>query len=608
MKLKLRSASEWLYWPTTFSKQVILTLIIAIIYYSTGSLGLLLSIPGTNVSTVWPPSGIALAAGLIYGYKIGPAIFLGSFINNIVSFFASSAPIEYPSLIGISFVIGLGSVLQMWAGLAGIHFLIKEKDILGSATNVFKFLFVGLVSCLVNSNIGTSILAIGEIISWSDYPRIFMNWWLGDTAGIFVFTPFIWAWIKYPFPAMTYKKYLEALALLACLFITSLLLLSSNFPFLYVLIPLMVWGGLRFSHPGATLMVVLTSLIAILGTLHGTLFFGSKSALASLFFLQSFIGITTVMTLALGAVVQERLQAYAQLKDINQNLEAKIQERTKEIQATLEQLRAMQQQIIAQQKLASLGELTAGIAHEIKNPLNFINNFADLSVKQANKLFDFFEKNKDHHNHEETETIKKILDIITSNVLKISQYGHRADSIVTSMLSHARSNTHADFEPTDLNANIKEIIKQMLSAKKAKDPTFDVTFENEFDPAINKVSLIPQEFNRVIMNLLDNAFYAVDKKKNSLGNAYTPKVTIITKDLGKDHISILIRDNGTGIPNQSKEKVFTPFFTTKPPGEGTGLGLSLSRDVIVSAHHGDIKVNSVEGEFTEFLITLPKVH
>jgi signal transduction histidine kinase len=545
---------------------------------------------------------------LIYGYKIGPAIFLGSFINNIVGFFARSAPIEYPSLIGISFVIALGSVLQMWAGLAGIHYLIKEKDILGSATNVFKFMFVGLASSLVNPIIGTSILAIGEIIPWSDYSRIFVSWWLGDTAGIFVFTPFIWAWVKYPFPTMTFNKYMEALALLTCLFITSLLLLSSNFPFLYILIPLMVWGGLRFSHPGATLMVVLTSLIAILGTLHGSLFFGSKSLIASLFFLQSFIGITTIMTLALGAVVQERLLAYAQLKDINQNLEAKIQERTKEIQATLEQLRAMQQQIIAQQKLASLGELTAGIAHEIKNPLNFINNFADLSVKQANKLIDFFEKTKDHHNLEESETIKKILDIIISNVSKISQYGHRADGIVTSMLSHARSNTPADFEPTDLNANIKEILKQTVSAKKAKDPAFDVTFETAFDPVIKKISLIPQEFNRVIMNLLDNAFYAVDKKKNSLGDTYSSKITIITKELDKDHVSILIRDNGIGISNQSKEKIFTPFFTTKPPGEGTGLGLSLSRDVIVSAHHGEIKVNTVEGEFTEFLITLPKAH
>lgn len=607
MITQLRSNSEWLYWPSTLGKQLVLIAIVAVIYYSTGNLGLMLAIPNTNVSTVWPPSGIALAVGLFYGYKIWPAIFLGSFLNNITTFFQGSSPIDHQTLILTSLGIGIGSVLQMWAGLAGIHLLIKDKDILGSATNVFKFLFVGLASCLVNSNIGTYSLALGGVISWASYKQFFLNWWLGDTAGVFVFTPLIWAWAKYPFPKMTLLKSVEAVALLLCLLLTNFLLLHTQFTFLYVLIPLMVWGGLRFSHQGATLMVVLTSLIVIWGILHGKMSFGKDSIYASLVIFQSLIGISTVMTLSLAAVVQERALAYAQLKDINQNLELKIQERTREIQSTLEQLKGMQEQIIAQQKLASLGELTAGIAHEIKNPLNFINNFADLSIKQANKLIDFFDKHKDLHSGEEAATIKKILDIIISNVSKISQYGQRADGIVQGMLSHART-SGTDFQQTDLNANIKELVKQTYSAKQARNPALNIAFEFVLDPSITKISLIPQEFNRVIMNLLDNAIYALEKQKGKLGDQFSPKISVFTQNIDEDRVSILIRDNGTGISSQYKDKIFTPFFTTKPPGEGTGLGLSLSRDVIVSAHHGKISVDSKEGEYTEFLIILPKTH
>jgi signal transduction histidine kinase len=607
MTSQTKDSPEWLYWPTSWNKQLALILFVAILYYSTGSIGLLLSIPNTNVSTVWPPSGIALAAGLIYGYKIAPAIFLGSFINNIVSFFGSSSPVDHLTLTLVSIGIGIGSVLQMWAGLAGIHLFIKNKDILGSATNVFKFLIIGIVSCLVNSNIGTYSLALGGVIPWEEYRRIFFNWWLGDTAGIFVFTPFIWAWIKYPFPKMTLGKSLEAITLILCLLITFFLLINTRFHFLFILLPLMVWGGVRFSHQGATLMVVLTSIIAIWGTWHGIAFYGKETANISIIVLQSVIAITTVMTLSLGALVEERVRAFAQLKDINQNLELKIQERTREIQSTLEQLRGMQEQIIAQQKLASLGELTAGIAHEIKNPLNFINNFADLSIKQANKLLDFFEQHKGLHNTEEMETIKKLLDIIISNVIKIGQHGKRADGIVQGMLSHARADD-LDFQTIDLNTNIKETVKQFYSVKQARDPTLNISFDFTLDPSIKKVTLIPQEFNRVIMNLLDNAFYAVEKQKERLGDQFLPKISVFTKNIDKNRVSILIRDNGTGIPPLNKSKIFTPFFTTKPPGEGTGLGLSLSRDVIVNAHHGELRMNSKEGEYTEFLIILPKKH
>jgi len=597
--------SKWLYWPSSHSKQLLLIFFVALAYYITGSLGLLLAIPNTNVTTVWPPSGIALAAGLFYGPAIWPAVFIGSLINNIIGFFAGSSPFTFQQIVGVSFFIGVGSVLQMLTGLKGIRLLIKSRDLLGSALNIFKFLFVAITSCLVNSTIGSLSLAIGGIITWDAFTGIFWNWWLGDIAGVVVFTPLIWTWFKEPLPILPFNKILEGITLLICLLITAILLIISKIPFIYVLIPFMVWGGVRFSHHGATLLVMLTSLIAILGTERGSIFFLREESLnTSLIFLQSFVGITTVMTLALGAVVQERMAAFAKLKNINQNLENKVKERTHEIQLALEKLKEMQQQIIVQQKLASLGELTAGIAHEIKNPLNLINNFAELSIKQINKLNDFFETSRNRYQVEEIGTLKKILDVISSNNSKIHQYGQRADNIVNAMLSHAHVDNKQSFQLTDLNILLKECQKLAYESKQGKDPTFKVSFEDTFDPAIKKIDLVPQEFSRVIINILDNTFYALDKKKKLLGKDFIPKISMTTRQMNNE-ISIIIKDNGTGIPAETLKKIFTPFFTTKPPGEGTGLGLSLSYDIIVSMHHGKLEINSVENEWTEVIIILP---
>ncbi len=267
-----------------------------------------------------------------------------------------------------------------------------------------------------------------------------------------------------------------------------------------------------------------------------------------------------------------------------------------QLASTYETLKATQQQLIQQEKLASLGGLTAGIAHEIKNPLNFITNFSDLSIELIAEI-------KTAANEEERN---EILGDLGNNLNKISEHGKRADSIVKSMLQHSRSGL-GNKQLTDLNKLCDEFVGLAYHGMRAKDSGFNTDILKSFDPALPKVNVITQDFSRVLLNLTANAFYAVKKRSENqpeaTGIKYLPKVSISTV-LQRGQVVITIRDNGTGIPAGMKEKIFEPFFTTKPSGEGTGLGLSICNDII-EGHGGKIKVDSKENEFTEFVISIP---
>ncbi len=280
---------------------------------------------------------------------------------------------------------------------------------------------------------------------------------------------------------------------------------------------------------------------------------------------------------------------------------AELTAQKNELQKTLEELKSTQNQLIHAEKMASLGELTAGIAHEIQNPLNFVNNFSELS----NELLVEMREEIDSGNY---DLAKEIADDLTENLKKIAHHGHRADSIVKGMLQHSRINS-GEKELTDINALVDEFTRLSYHGLRAKDKSFNADFKLELDPNIPKTQVVAQDFGRLILNLVNNAFYVVHEKKNRLksnpegGEEYHPMVKVQTSVSGEKLI-ITIEDNGEGIPQAIKEKIFQPFFTTKPTGSGTGLGLSLSYD-IVKAHGGDFKVDSIEGEKTVFTISLP---
>ncbi len=291
---------------------------------------------------------------------------------------------------------------------------------------------------------------------------------------------------------------------------------------------------------------------------------------------------------------EKREQALSQQKV----LEEEVARQTGEIRQTLENLKSTQSQLIQSEKMASLGELTAGIAHEIQNPLNFVNNFSEVSTELLDEM-------NEELNKGDIEEAKAISLDIKQNLEKITHHGKRADSIVKGMLQHSRSSSGI-MEPTNLNALCDEYLRLSYHGLRAKDKSFNVTIQTNFDTTIEKVNLIPQDFARVVLNLLTNAFYTVDEKYKNLniGNSYQPTVTIATK-ANANNITVTVTDNGNGMPPEVIEKIFQPFFTTKPTGKGTGLGLSLSYDIIKKGHNGELKVSSTENEGTTFSILIP---
>ncbi|MAP54455.1 ATP-binding protein [Altibacter sp.] len=262
---------------------------------------------------------------------------------------------------------------------------------------------------------------------------------------------------------------------------------------------------------------------------------------------------------------------------------------------SLKELKATQAQLIQSEKMASLGELTAGIAHEIQNPLNFVNNFSEISKELLEEMMEEL-KNGD------PEEVHAIANDVIQNLEKINHHGKRADGIVKGMLQHSRSSSGAK-EPTDINVLVDEYLRLAYHGLRAKDKSFNASMETQYDTSIGNIPIVPQDIGRVILNLITNAFYAVTEKNKSEENGFQPTVWIATEKKRKT-IDISVKDNGHGMPQQVVEKIFQPFFTTKPTGQGTGLGLSLSYD-IVKAHGGALKVETQEGEGTQFTIQLP---
>ncbi|AWU94313.1 PAS domain-containing sensor histidine kinase [Azospirillum ramasamyi] len=286
-------------------------------------------------------------------------------------------------------------------------------------------------------------------------------------------------------------------------------------------------------------------------------------------------------------------------------IEDELREAKERAEAILKELRETQQQLIVQEKMASLGQLTAGIAHELKNPLNFVNNFAELSEELLDETLALLEPLNDHLDDATRADVDELVGNLQSNLRKIADHGRRADNIVKSMLAHSRGGG-GEWQTTDLNALVEEALSLSYHAVRAQDRNFNATLERRFAGDVGEVKLVPQDMSRVLVNLFTNSFYAIRKRQLTSGDpVYEPTLTVSTEARGTE-VSIIIHDNGVGMSPAVIDKLFTPFFTTKPTGEGTGLGLSLSYDIVVHQHRGRFDVFSIENEHSEFTITLPR--
>jgi two-component system NtrC family sensor kinase len=303
------------------------------------------------------------------------------------------------------------------------------------------------------------------------------------------------------------------------------------------------------------------------------------------------------------ATTKKQREEFNLISQQNLQLDKLVAERTaeltkqkNELQETLVLLQTTQQQLIQSEKLASLGELTAGIAHEIQNPLNFVNNFSEVSMELIEEMEEELEKG-------DKEEAIAIANDIKQNLEKIRHHGKRADGIVKGMLQHSRASSNTK-ELTDINKLADEYLRLAYHGLRAKDKSFNAELVTHFSENLKEISIVPQDIGRVLLNLFNNAFYAVQHKQKIADAGFKPTVEVSTAVKG-NNIEIKVKDNGVGIPDDIKEKIMQPFFTTKPTGEGTGLGLSLSYDIVVKGHNGTIDINSKEGEYTEFTISIP---
>jgi signal transduction histidine kinase len=287
----------------------------------------------------------------------------------------------------------------------------------------------------------------------------------------------------------------------------------------------------------------------------------------------------------------------------NARLLKELRQRTADLSRSLDDLRAAQDRLVQTEKLASLGQLTAGIAHEIKNPLNFVNNFSALSAELTDELSELLKAAA--LTEKMREEVNELTKLLKENLEKVVQHGRRADSIVKNMLLHSREGS-GERRPADINALVEESLNLAYHGARAEKAGFSITLKHDLDPDAGALDLYPQEITRALLNLISNGFYAATRRKAEAGDGtFEPVLSAATRNLGKT-VEIRIRDNGTGIPPNVREKMFNPFFTTKPTGEGTGLGLSMTHDIIVKQHRGSIDVETEPGEFTEFIITLPR--
>jgi signal transduction histidine kinase len=323
---------------------------------------------------------------------------------------------------------------------------------------------------------------------------------------------------------------------------------------------------------------------------------------------QILIGLISVTRVKPGPFADHHVQLLQTFADqaviaiSNVRLFEEVQERTRELSASLDDLRAAQDRLIQTEKLASLGQLTAGIAHEIKNPLNFVNNFSALSAELIDELDEALAPVA--LDPKTRSDVSELTQILKGNLEKVVQHGKRADSIVKNMLLHSREGS-GEYRPADINALVEESLNLAYHGARAEKSGFNITLKRDLDPAAGTIDLYPQEITRVFLNLISNGFYAATKRKEAGDAGFEPTLGATTKNLG-NKVEIRIRDNGTGIPAEVKEKMFNPFFTTKPAGEGTGLGLSMSHDIVVKQHGGTIDVETEPGVFTEFIIVLPR--
>ncbi|AFY81315.1 MASE1 domain-containing protein [Oscillatoria acuminata] len=628
--------------PVQFRKNLFLIPTIALFYCVLGLLGLKLAVLPGEVTAVWIPAGVGLGAVLIWGNRIWPSIALGSFG---ISVLLSPTPLS----LAVGVVTAVGNTLTPLWGAALIRRLTHTRYPFHRVNEVFIFVACGAIAAqTISATVGILALCVAQWVDWSNFAQSWVTWWVSNVAGVLIFTPVLLTWHHFFSQSWQQRKGTRIFSHLGKIVgqeLRSLRLESFSwfllfdgvvslafwygYPVEYLMIPLLGWAAFRFSERWTTLAIALTGLMAIAGTILNRSSFVRDNLNAALLFLESFIGVISVTTLVLIAVLEERRQALEGLKQAKAELEYRVIERTQELSQANEQLmrqeihltekaeslanalrqvKQTQGQLIHNEKMISLGQLVAGIAHEINNPVSFIYSNLSPATDYFQDILDLLSLYQEKYQDPDPEIVKLEsqidLPFIKKDLFKLlnsmKSGADRIQRIVLSLRNFSRLD-QAQLKAVDIHEGLEStllILQHRIQGSESLPPQIEVI--KDYSP-LPPVECLAGELNQVFMNLLSNAIDAIEAH----APANSGRIHIQTLELEDEQIQIAITDNGGGIPPAVQNKIFDPFFTTKPVGQGTGLGLYISYEMIVQKHHGTLICRSEPGVSTTFEITLP---
>jgi two-component system, NtrC family, sensor kinase len=635
---------------SNLSKWLLVAIPLAAVYYGSGKIGIAIAlpIPRGNITALWPPSGIAWAANWCFGHRFWPAILLADMWTNAPGLFDSSH--DLTKAIATAGASGFGAVFEAIGGTVLLRRWIGNFYLFDRSENVFRFILTTLLCTAISALFGVSSTCLSGIADWASFGYFWSTWWIGNAIGVMVFTPMLLTWRHYLQQHIKPRQLIEGLVFLTVLLSAGIIAFWLGYPVEYLFIPCLVWGNFRFGLLGSTTGVAIVTSLAILGTIKGVGSFVRPSLNESLILLQSFMGSAAVTTLLLGAVIAERKASQSALAQANQQLEYRVEERTaalqqanfqltteiaerkeieaamrrseatlkkqtQELQTTLQKLKATQAQLIQTEKMSSIGQLVAGVAHEINNPVNFIHgnlSYLDEYTCGLLELVEFYQASNieplPHIQDKLEELDLEFLSADISKILRSMRIGtERIRDIVLSLRNFSRLD-ESELKKADIHEGIDStltILQHRLRAT-SKRPEIQVVKNYEKLPLIK---CCPGQLNQVFMNIISNGLDAIEESDRQncpkADRTKAGEICITTEVVDGDRISIRVADNGIGISETIRSRLFDPFFTTKPVGQGTGLGLAVAHQIIVEKHGGAIEVNSRSGSGTEFVISLP---